>query len=65
MTLAAIYAAAMLYWLEDRSSDFTDTRDFVERRLADLGEIGRARHRLSTAIDHLPDPWRLLRPFRD
>ena len=62
-TLAGIYAATLLYWLEDRSPGFADTRDFLDRRLADVGQIGAARRRLETALDRLPNPLRLLRPL--
>ena len=39
-TLAALYGAAVLYWLDDRSPGFTDTERFVDRRLADLRPRG-------------------------
>ena len=61
-TLAGIYAATLLYWLEDRSPGFADTRAFLDRRLAEVARIGQARHRLQTALDRLPNPLRLLRP---
>jgi ubiquinone biosynthesis protein COQ9 len=64
MSLAALWGAAVLYWLEDRSEDFVDTRGFVARRLGDLARIGRARHGLATALGALPSPLRLLRPLR-
>lgn len=63
-TLAAIYAATVLYWLEDRSEGFADTRGFVERRLAEAAAFARARQRLTTAIDAMPHPLRLLRRFQ-
>jgi ubiquinone biosynthesis protein COQ9 len=61
-TLAGIYAAPLLYWLEDRSPGFADTRAFLDRRLAEVARIGQARRRLQTALDRLPNPLRLLRP---
>jgi len=64
LTLAGIYAATMLYWLEDRSPGFADTRSFVDRRLAEIARIGQARRRMEKAVDRLPNPLRLLRPFR-
>jgi ubiquinone biosynthesis protein COQ9 len=64
VTLAAIYAATLLYWLEDSSRDFADTRAFLDRRLAAVAVIGRARQRLETAVERLPNPVRLLRQFR-
>ncbi len=63
-TLAGIYGATLLYWLEDRSPGFADTRVFLGRRLADAARIGAARRRIEAAIDRLPNPFRLLRPLR-
>ena len=63
-TLAAIYAATLFYWLEDTSSDFSDTRAFLERRLSEVAAIGKARQRFETALERLPNPVRLLRQFR-
>ena len=63
-TLAAIWASAMLYWLEDRSEGFADTRAFVARRLADAARIGRLRRGVAAIAERLPNPLRLLRPLR-
>jgi ubiquinone biosynthesis protein COQ9 len=63
-TLAGIYGATLLYWLEDRSPGFADTRAFLDRRLADAARIGAARHRIEAAADRVPNPFRLLRPLR-
>ncbi len=63
-TLAAIYAATVLYWLEDRSPGAVDTRDFLERRLADVARFGQTRRRLTEVALALPNPLRLLRPYR-
>ena len=64
MTLAGIYAATVLYWLEDSSEDFVDTRAFLERRLAGAARIGRVRQQFETAVERLPNPIRLLRQLR-
>jgi ubiquinone biosynthesis protein COQ9 len=63
-TLAGIYAATLLYWLEDRSAGFADTRAFLDRRLGDVARIGAVRRSLQGALDRLPNPFRLLRPLR-
>jgi ubiquinone biosynthesis protein COQ9 len=63
-TLAGVYVTTLLYWLDDRSAGFADTRAFLDRRLADVARIGEARRRLETALEHLPNPFRLLRPLR-
>lgn len=64
LTLAAIYGAAMLFWLDDRSEGFVDTRAFIERRLSGVARLGRVRRDLDTLAGHLPNPFRLLRPLR-
>jgi len=63
-TLAGIYAAALLYWLDDRSPDFSDTQAFIERRLLDLRRLTGLRERLASAAGRLPNPLRQLRPSR-
>jgi len=62
-TLAAVYSATTLYWLDDSSPDFGDTRAFLDRRLAGVASIGKARQRLEVALERLPNPLRLLRQF--
>jgi ubiquinone biosynthesis protein COQ9 len=64
LTLAAIYGATVLCWIDDRSEGFADTRAFLDRRLADAARIGRARRDLETLVERLPNPFRLLRPLR-
>ncbi len=63
LSLAAIYSAALLYWLEDRSEGFADTRAFLARRLADNARLGRARRDLEGLAQRLPNPFRLFRPL--
>jgi ubiquinone biosynthesis protein COQ9 len=63
-TLAGIYAAAVLYWLDDRSPDFADTDAFIERRLLDLHRLSGLRERLARAAETLPNPLRALPPSR-
>jgi ubiquinone biosynthesis protein COQ9 len=63
-TLAGIYAAAVLYWLDDRSPDSAATDQFIERRLADLHRLTELRQRAEAAAARLPNPLRLLRPSR-
>jgi ubiquinone biosynthesis protein COQ9 len=64
LSLAAIYAATVLYWLDDRSLGFADTRAFLDRRLAGAARFGRVRHDLDSLAARLPNPFRLLRPLR-
>jgi len=63
-SLAGIYAAATLFWLDDRSPDGADTQAFIDRRLADLHRLTGLRERLASAAATLPNPLRVLRPSR-
>jgi ubiquinone biosynthesis protein COQ9 len=63
-SLAAVYAAAMLFWLDDRSPGGVETDAFIERRLADLHRLTELRQRFEAAAERLPNPLRLLRPTR-
>jgi len=62
--LAGIYATTTLYWLEDRSANFTDTRDFLERRLAETGALPQWRQSVSSRLEALPNPFRFARALR-
>ena len=40
--LAGVYSSTVLYWLDDRSEDFSDTRAFLDRRIDDAMRLPRA-----------------------
>jgi ubiquinone biosynthesis protein COQ9 len=61
-TLAGIYTASLLYWLEDRSEGCNDTQAFIDRRLVELKHLTEARHRFDAALARLPNPARVFRP---
>jgi ubiquinone biosynthesis protein COQ9 len=63
-TLAGLYSAAVIYWLDDRSEGAADTMAFIDRRLADLRRFGGMRGRVEELAARLPNPFRLLRPMR-
>jgi len=62
--LGGLLAATSLYWLEDRSANFTETRGFLERRLRDIGALPRWRETIVSRLDLLPNPFRLGRAAR-
>ncbi len=62
-SLAAVYAATVLYWLNDDSPGFADTWRFLDRRIAEVMQIPKAMGRLGEAFEHLPDPLRSVRSF--
>ena len=39
--LAGVYSSTVLYWLDDASEDFADTRAFLDRRIADAMRLPR------------------------
>ena len=47
--LAGVYSATLLFWLRDSSEDGAATADFLDRRLAGVGRIGKLRGRLRPA----------------
>jgi ubiquinone biosynthesis protein COQ9 len=49
-TLAAIYAATVLFWLRDTSDDDTETLAFLDRRLGDLRRFGQIRGRIQGMV---------------
>lgn len=61
-TLAAVYSATMLYWLDDGSEANADTLAFLNRRLADVGRITKTRKQLTAWLEKLPHPGRMTRP---
>jgi ubiquinone biosynthesis protein COQ9 len=59
-TLAAIYSATLLYWLEDGSEDFADSWDFLGRRVADALKIPKLRKEARQRLERLPNPLSFL-----
>ena len=51
--LTAVYGATLLFWLRDSSEDDADTLAFLDRRLRDVGRIGKARGRMEGMLGRL------------
>lgn len=62
--LAGIYAATMLYWLDDRSPGSAETQAFLDRRLGDAMALPKLGARWRRRFDGLPNPFRLMRVAR-
>jgi ubiquinone biosynthesis protein COQ9 len=60
-TLAAIYAATLFYWLDDRSEGCAATDAFLDRRLREVGALPRLRAGLERVGHLVPNPLRLFR----
>jgi ubiquinone biosynthesis protein COQ9 len=52
--LGAVYGATLLYWLRDDSLDDQRTLEFLDRRLAGIGRIGKARRRFEDMFRRTP-----------
>jgi len=59
-TLAAVYTATLLYWLQDESEGFGDSWAFLDRRLADALKFTRFRTKVQHQMGHMPNPLQLL-----
>ncbi len=64
--LAGVYGATLLCWLDDDSTDFAATRAFLDRRIAGVMRIGKARGRLERTCAAFDAPLkRVLRAAGD
>lgn len=59
-SLAGVYSATLLYWLDDQSEDMTGTYEFLARRLDDVVRMIKARHKVVDRLSRLPNPLRLI-----
>ncbi len=64
--LAAIYGAAILYWLDDDSEGSNDTWSFLDRRIEDVMKLPELQSRLTSAVEEFAAPLsgRMRRRFR-
>ncbi len=60
--LAGVYAATVLYWVDDRSEGSAETWGFLERQLARVMSLPKLTGRARNALRALPNPLRLFRP---
>ncbi len=63
-TLGSVYAATLLYWLADESAGRGDTWDFLDRRIAGIMAIEKAKAKLRDATANVPDIAQLLGRLR-
>ncbi len=57
--LAGVYSATLLYWLNDRSPDYADSWNFLERRLDEVMQVPKVMARAREALERLRSPFRL------
>jgi len=63
-TLAAVYAATLMAWMDDDSVDFAATRGFIDRRIEDVMTFERFKARLKPRPDRHFSPARFLGRLR-
>lgn len=59
-TLAGVYSTTLMVWLSDHSDDSEESWAFLDRRLADIGRIPKARKQVAQMVERLPNPLNLL-----
>ncbi|MGD8327112.1 MAG: COQ9 family protein, partial [Sphingomonadales bacterium] len=62
--LSAVYSSTFLYWLNDNSEGHHDTWDFLDRRIADVMQIEKAKARFRKANANRPKLTRFLGRLR-
>lgn len=61
LTLAGVYSATLLFWLDDASEDGAESWKFLDRRIAGVMRIPQRRENLRRAGRYLPNPKRFAR----
>lgn len=62
--LAAVYGATVAYWLSDSSEGHSATWTFLRHRIDDVMQIEKFRSSAMKAVEHLPDPFGILKALR-
>lgn len=63
-TLAGVHAATLLYWIADSSEDNADTWAFLDRRIANVMDVEKAKARVRARLDEAPSVTSLLSRLR-
>ncbi|MCJ9428025.1 COQ9 family protein [Kordiimonas marina] len=63
-TLSAVYAAVLLYWLNDDSEGFKDTWAFLDRRIENVMQFEKAKFQMRKACENMPSVSRFLGRLR-
>jgi rpsU-divergently transcribed protein len=63
-SLAAVYSATVLYWLDDESDECADTWSFLDRRLDDVIGLIKARRRATDSLKSMLQPFTRFWPLR-
>lgn len=58
--LAGVVGTTVLFWLDDRSEEFSDTREFLSRRISDIMKIHATRKRFEHTRDRFLGPLNVI-----
>jgi ubiquinone biosynthesis protein COQ9 len=50
LTLATLYSSTLLFWLNDNSEHYKDTKEFLKRRLKNIGDFGKWKKNLTDKL---------------
>lgn len=64
LTLSAVYSSTLLYWLQDDSEDFADSRAFLDRRIENVMQFEKTKASVLKVRHRLPSPVRFLGRLR-
>lgn len=64
MTLSGVLSAVVLYWLNDDSDNFEETRAFLDRRIEDVMKIETAKWQMRKNCENMPSLSRFLGHLR-
>ena len=62
--LSGVYSATLLYWMQDDSEDFTETRAFLSRRIDNVMQFEKSKARVLKARGRTPSLVRFLGRLR-
>jgi len=56
LTLSGVYSSTLLFWLNDESEDYTKTKDFLDRRIANVMKIQKAKTKGKEILGKITSP---------
>jgi len=59
--LAGVYSSTVLFWLNDRSSNCSETWAFLDRRIEDVMKLGHVKKGIQESANTLPYPFCIFR----
>ncbi len=62
--LAAVYSSTMLYWLNDTSKDYTDSWQFLDRRISEVMKIPKIKAKINNCFNFIPQKINVMRVFK-